>query len=67
MVTLSLCDGRGMVKVIGLLLQPLQHISIKPDHDAGDGRGGASCTLVTGMEAAVQSKGEHLRGVCLVQ
>lgn len=55
------------MKVIGLLLQSLQHISIKPDHDAGDGRGGASCTLVTGMEAAVQSKDEHFRGVCLVQ
>lgn len=40
MVTLSLRDGRGRVKVIGLLLQSLQHISIKPDHDAEDGGGG---------------------------
>lgn len=40
MVTLSWCDGRVRVKVIGLLLQSLQHISVKPHHDAGDGRGG---------------------------
>lgn len=32
--------GGGRVKVIGLLLQSLQHISVKPDHDAGDGREG---------------------------
>lgn len=52
------------MKVIGLLLQSLQHISIKPDHDAGYGKGGASCTLVTRMEVAVQSKGEHFKGIC---
>lgn len=58
------------VEVIGLLLQSLQHISIKLHHDAGDGGGGgggASCTLVTGMEGAVRGKGKHLSGVCLAQ
>lgn len=68
MVTPSWCDRRVRVKVIGLLLQSLQHISVKPHHDAGnDGGGGASCILVTGMEGAVQGKGEHLRDVCIAQ
>lgn len=40
MVTLSWCDGCLRVKVIGLLLQSLQHISVKPHHDAADGRRG---------------------------
>lgn len=43
------------------------HQSVKPDHDAGDDGGGASCTLVNGIEAAVQGKGERLRGVGLGQ
>lgn len=47
MVTLPLCDGRGggrrRMEVIGLLLQSLQRISIKLDHDAGGGGGRASC------------------------
>lgn len=41
MVTLSWCDGRLRMKAIGLLLQSLQHISVKRHHDAGDVGGGA--------------------------
>lgn len=37
MVTLSWRGGRLRVKVIGLLLQSLQHISVKPHNDAADG------------------------------
>lgn len=39
MVRLSWCHGRLRGKVIGLLLQSLQHISVKPHHDAEDGFG----------------------------
>lgn len=54
-------------KAIGLLLQSLQHISVKSHHDAEDGGGGASCTLVTGIRGAVRGNGKHLRGVLLAQ
>lgn len=39
-IALLLYDWRGRLRVIGLLLQSLQHISARPDHDAGMAEGG---------------------------
>ena len=70
MVTLSLGDRQWRAEVIALPLQSLQHISIKPDHDAGDdrgwGRGNGGFMHFGNWDGGSSPgvKGEQLRGVC---